>query len=803
MIKKNVLAVLILGLLTLTSPYQTSAVDDLPSGFGIETIAEGLIQPTTAAFTPDGRILIALKNGVVRVVDATGALLPTPLITLTDVNSAEDRGLIGIAVDPDFATNGYVYLAYTYEVDASQGGGYAFDPNLPNCTSTVNDWSDTDCYSIPQKTARVVRVTVQGDTASLGSMQVILGSVGGSPAQPSCLDYPSVNDCIASDSGSHSIGGLRFGPDGKLYVATGDGAGFFRPEQQAFRAQDLDHLSGKILRVNTDGSGPSDNPFYNGNPNDNRSKVYAYGFRNPYRFNFKPGTNEIFGGNVGWFQYEQVNKITAGDNFGWPCYEGGLPATNGYQSMSGCPLTTAQQSDFKAPYYSYAHDANGEGAIAGGTFASSNDYPSFFRDSYVFGDFIFATLSYFSTSSVGPITASDVTTLGSQSSGEMLFPVEFITGPDGLVYFINIGQGELNRIVFSAVNPLAVINHDIVFGSSLTLRFDGSESSIVGNDTLSYAWDFGDGTTTSGVNPTHTYAAAGDYTVSLTVTSSSGYVTTVTKQVTVLPPLYDTDPQITNPSIIVPSGSQNVGNTLTVPTQITNITGTGDDPFRVIYSIKDKNGNEVAQSEHPDIITLGEGQTTTIEHALFLTSIGSFDVSIILRSTDYTRDFDIRNNAFPLDVLSRAPVVSGHPVYRFWSPVYRSHFYTISKAEKESLEQNDPNWTYEGISYQAGKTAQNVLTPVYRFWSPVYRSHFYTISAQEKQSIEQNDPNWNYEGVGWYVYEKTSTDTMGVHRFWSPVYRSHFYTASLAEKQSVEQNDSNWLYEGIGWYIKE
>ncbi len=800
--KKIIFSFLVGCAMLLSQPTDVSAVASLPAGFGIETIATGLNFPTAAAFTPDGRILVAQKGGEVRIVDASGNLLPTPFITLIDVNAAEDRGLIGIAVDPNFATNGFVYLAYTYEVDPSQPGGYAFDPSLPNCTSTEDDWSDTDCYAVPKKTARVVRVTASGDTAPLSSMQVILGSVGGTAAQPSCLDYPGANDCIASDSGSHSIGGIRFGADGKLYVATGDGAGFFGPDEHAFRSQDLDHLSGKILRVNTDGTAPSDNPFYTGNPNDNQSKVYAYGLRNPYRFNFQPGTNTLYGGNVGWFQYEQINKVEPGDNFGWPCYEGGLYATNGYQNMTGCPLTSQQQADFKLPHYAYAHNTDALGAVTGGAFATSTTYPASIKDKYVFGDYIFGTLSTFDPSLAGPLTPGDVTILATGDEDEPLLPVEFITGPDGLVYYINVYPGELKRLIYSEQNPIAVISDEIVFGSALTMNFDGSNSSIIGDAPLSYSWDFGDGSSATGVNVNHTFAAAGTYTITLTVTSTAGYFSSTTKEVVLIAPQYDTDPQIINPQIIIPEGSQNVGNTLTVPTQITNVTGTGNDPFRLIYFIKDLNGNVVSQSEHPQLITLNQGQTTTIYHDLFLTSIGEYTVSIALRATDYARDFDTLNVAFPLNVVSRAPITTDDPIYRFWSSAYRSHFYTASLAERNSIQQNDPNWVYEGIAYNASIGMQSDLTAVYRFWSPIYRSHFFTISEIEKNTIQQNNPDWTYEGIGWHVYPNSEAGTKSVYRFWSNVYRSHFYTADESEKLSIEQNDPNWTYEGVGWYIK-
>ena len=144
-----------------------------------DIIASGLNNPTDMTFTPDGRVFIAEKNGVVRVLK-NGGILPTPLIDIrSKVNDYWDRGMTGVAADPDFATNGFVYLFYVYENDA-------------------ND------YTGP-KTVRLTRVTVSGDVASPASEVVILGSVSG----PSCGGQPLNADCIPADSPSHNGGTIR------------------------------------------------------------------------------------------------------------------------------------------------------------------------------------------------------------------------------------------------------------------------------------------------------------------------------------------------------------------------------------------------------------------------------------------------------------------------------------------------------------------------------------------------------------------------------------------------------------------
>ncbi|HYM14664.1 MAG TPA: PQQ-dependent sugar dehydrogenase, partial [Dehalococcoidia bacterium] len=318
-------------------------------GFVTDAVASGLTLPTAFAFAPDGRIFIALKDGPVRIVK-NGVLLATPFYTVTPLNNYHDRGLLGIALDPNFAVNGYVYLSYTYDVNPANPSG--------------------------PKTNQVIRVTANGDLAAGSSKLVLLGSDNGIAASPSCditvnsvstaglwttalphrlaagnsitlsaavsgavpaipaatytvisvpssttfrvsqvpslttgggstTFYKTDGDCIPSDEDSHSIGGLKFGPDGMLYLATGDASTFWTVDSKTLRAQSLDRLNGKILRFNpANGQGLADNPYWNGNANAVRSKVWAYGVRNDFRFNFRPGTKVLYTGDVGWDTWE-------------------------------------------------------------------------------------------------------------------------------------------------------------------------------------------------------------------------------------------------------------------------------------------------------------------------------------------------------------------------------------------------------------------------------------------------------------------------------------------------------------------
>ena len=275
------------------SPLSSSV---LPTGFSVQTVAAGIDQPTGFAFAPDGRIFILAKHGLVWVVK-NGVLLPTPLIDLhTSVNDYGDHGLLGIAVDPTFAINGFLYLLYTAENDLT-------NPTGP-------------------KTARLARYTVTGDVADPVTQQVLLGTALNDATHPSCENLASSADCIPTDDISHSIGSVRFASDGTLFVSTGDGASFNFVDDRALRSQNIDSLAGKMLHITKTGQGITTNPFADNDLSHNRSKVWAYGFRNPFRFTLRPGTDVPYVGDVGWDTWEEINVATRGGNFGWPCYEG-------------------------------------------------------------------------------------------------------------------------------------------------------------------------------------------------------------------------------------------------------------------------------------------------------------------------------------------------------------------------------------------------------------------------------------------------------------------------------------------------
>lgn len=145
--------------------------------------------------------------------------------------------------------------------------------------------------------------------------------------------------------------------------------------------------------------------------------------------------------------------------------------------------------------------------------------------------------------------------------------------------------------------------------------------------------------------------------------------------------------------------------------------------------------------------------------------------------------------------------VANTPIYRFWSDTYSGHFYTVSESERDYIIANDPNWRYEGATYNAFTGDNDVRMPVYRFWSSNYRHHFYTISEAEKNYVIANDPNWSFEGVAYYGYSSQIPNSTPLYRFWSDAYKGHFYTSDASEKNNIIVSMPEWHYEGAAYYV--
>jgi glucose/arabinose dehydrogenase len=522
-----VLAIMVVGLLSL----QGRAAADTFSGAGFATETVASFPPYTLvgmAWAPDGRLFVWQKDGVVRVIK-NGQLLATPFIDLSaKVNTFDDRGFWGLAFDPQFAQNGYVYLSYTYES--------AGNPN-----------------SNAARTSRLTRVTASGDVAVAGSETTILGSLG----TPPCSQYPQSADCISADSGSHTLGSLHFASDGTLFVGVGDGADAAFADANSLRAQDLDSPNGKILRIRTDGSAPTDNPYYDGT-NSWRSRVWLYGVRNPFGFSLEPTTEEIFFGDVGWNTWEEVNHGGRAQNFGWPCFEGNL-AQSTYQANFPSVCGPLAQSSVTPPFYTYDH--NSGSAVIGGPFYTGSLYPEDYHGNFFFGDYSGNFIKRVVLDDQHkPVSVQPFAT-------NVAAPVSMSVGPDGMLYYLSFTAGEVRRVRYNG--PVAQAAATPKYGySPLSVSFSSAGSVNPGGGSLTYLWDFGDGVTSTAANPSHTYTSATvkTFAATLTVTNSSGLSSTSPASVTVgsVPP---------TPTIDLPADGTTVR-----PGQTINYHGSATDP---------------------------------------------------------------------------------------------------------------------------------------------------------------------------------------------------------------------------------
>ncbi len=481
------------------------------------------------AFTPDGRMLIASRFGALRIY-TNGSLLSTHALNLSPKLCPDrERGLLGLAVHPDFASNRYIYLFYTHKKHGT------CEYNTPR--SPVN---------------RISRFV-------LPSTNVI------NPASETVMV-----DNMPSPDGIHNAGGLGFGNDGYLYASIGDGGcdysgtGGCAGGNDAARDQHV--LTGKLLRITPSGGIPADNPFRGPDsarcnltgrtdPGKKCQETYAWGLRNPWRFAFDPNAagTRLFINDVGQVTWEEVNLGQAGADYGWNVREG-LCARDSTIDCGPPP------SGMTNPLYAYSH-GSGCTAITGGAFIANGAWPETYDGRYFFGDF-----------TCGKIRTLRPTYLGwlaSDFASDLEGVVDLTFGPHGAdqaLYYITYtaSQGEqVRRISYNSGNrlPVAVAEATPTFGGvPLTVAFDGSASSDPDGDVLSYDWDFGDGTPHStSASPSHTYTSAGTHTARLRVTDPGGASATRTVRIDVgnTPPA----PAIQSPS---PSLQFRVGQRITL-----------------------------------------------------------------------------------------------------------------------------------------------------------------------------------------------------------------------------------------------
>jgi glucose/arabinose dehydrogenase len=360
--------------LALMAPTVSSAT--LPTDFTETQFASGFSNPTAMAFAPDGRLFVCQQSGQLRVFK-NGALLATPFVSLT-VDSNGERGLLGVAFDPNFANNNFVYVYYT-----------ATTPQVHN------------------RVSRFTASTANPDVAQAGSEVAIF----------------DLNNL--SGATNHNGGAIHFGPDGKLYIAVGENA-------NPANAQTVGNLLGKVLRINSDGTIPADNPTtfpgIAGSPSGNNRAIWSVGLRNPYTFTFHPVSGRMFINDVGQNSWEEINDGIAGSNYGWSICEGDCTPPN---------------ANFRDPLFQYGHGSSPTTgcAITGGAFyhPAVAQFPADYVDKYFYAEFCTGWIRRFD-----PATGTDT----GFATG-IANPVDLIVTADGSLYYLARGSGSVFRVTFN------------------------------------------------------------------------------------------------------------------------------------------------------------------------------------------------------------------------------------------------------------------------------------------------------------------------------------------------------------------
>ena len=550
-----------------------------PLGFQNNEYQGGFDQANGITFDAAGRAYVWEKTGKVKCRTLNGVWHEILDIS-EEVNIATDSGLKGFALHPNFLTNGFIYLLY--EVDRHHLMNFGTSSYSP----TTND-------DLNASIGRITRYTIDVSNFSsiVSNSRLIL--LGTTPTD----GFPFVHD-------SHNTGSLVFGTDGTLLASCGestatnsdsgsDSTTFYNqaladnilksddPDTPninenenvgSWRAQMINCLSGKIIRIDPlNGDGISSNPFYDASqPRAAKSRVWAMGFRNPFRMTLKPNTGEhlpsagnpgvLYVGDVGSFRREEINVVTTGgQNFGWPNFEGIDESTG---SIVGIPFGRDEfllpithihpVVDFRQfPARAYvqgqmrqiSHTANNAipgdeflgGCSIGGVFYEGTNFPAEYQGRYFHGNFNnngeagYSWIHSFSMNANNEL--NEMTPFLSNALGVTGMAINPI---NGYLYYASYGSS-IREVKYDIGNqpPLAKAIQNKKFGvNPLTVQFDASQSTDPENGALTYLWDFGDGSATStSVNPIHVFTSPNSnpisYDITLTVTDNTNQSSTI------------------------------------------------------------------------------------------------------------------------------------------------------------------------------------------------------------------------------------------------------------------------------------
>ena len=543
---------------------QVAVAGTVPAGFHESVVWSGLVNPTALSFAGDGRVFVAEKGGRIKVFSSLADQTPTVFSDLVpEVFDYWDRGLLGMALDPSLAagnSTGYLYVLYTYDhILGSPDPAPRWGDTCPNPPGATTD----GCVA----SSRLARFAVNGTTITPGEQVLV---------EDWCQQFPS-----------HSAGTVVFGPDGALYVSHGEGSNFnaadwgqfggtttpvvtpknpcndppggdMAPpsaEGGALRAQDMRTpsdpatLDGAILRLNpATGAGMPGNPFA-ASSDANAKRIIAYGLRNPFRIAPRPGTNELWVGDVGWLHWEEIDRIpnmkdNVAEDFGWPCYEH-TAMTPSYHSpgLAMCEnLYAAVPNPVTYAYYWYNHDSKvvstdacptGSSSITGLAFypESGGTFPSSFDGALFFADYSRNCIWYVPEGSNGQPDTSAIQPFVETAAT----PVDLVIGPNGDLFYVDLVGGTIRRVSWIAGNqpPTASFTATPSSGATpLAVTFDASASADPEGLALTYAWDLdGDGlyNDATGASTSRTYSSAGNVHVGLRVTDIDGSSDTTTR----------------------------------------------------------------------------------------------------------------------------------------------------------------------------------------------------------------------------------------------------------------------------------
>jgi PKD repeat protein len=559
----------------LTATTARTAAADPPAGFNDTTVFSGHHEPTTVQFAPDGKVFVTEKSGLVWRHDSINDPVQHLVADLrTQVYNFWDKGLVGLAIDPHWGpSRPYLYVQYSF--DHALG-----DPD-PGPRWGTPGASNDSCPTPPGATqdgcvvsGRISKLVLDGTAGGAVSEQVLV--------EDWCSQFPS-----------HSVGTIAFAGDGTLYAGGGDGADFnsvdygqaggspgssvpanpcgdppggigtilsapsaqggsLRSQAERLKAHESTTgkvtLDGTIIRIDPDtGAGVAGNPLFSTPGADaNERRMVAFGLRNPFRFGFKAGTNDLWIGDVGWDTTEEIDHLPVFSglpNYGWPCYEG-FDRQSGYEAagLSACTdLYNAGAAAVRPPHFTYSHldevvqgDGCGTGpsAVTGVTYYNTTPgtpFPAQYNGALFFTDYVRNCIWVMHPGANGQPDPGNVDLFDHLGSGA----VDLVESNTGALWYVNIDSGEIHRISFTGganSPPVARFTSTPASGPApLTVSFDASSSTDPDGDALTYAWDLnGDGVygDDTGVTSSMTYAA-GSHVVRLQVTDSNGASSTV------------------------------------------------------------------------------------------------------------------------------------------------------------------------------------------------------------------------------------------------------------------------------------